>query len=128
MLGVVGVLVLAGVLAAIFVAQRRRQVAKQQLEGRELTLRLLQPFFDDADDLETLLLPFGSVDFGPQSPCIASGGGGRVFQCTATSVLNRRTTLHQVCSFVRLFGWLVGWLVGWLGVWLVRCVSVWLCV
>ncbi len=46
-------------------------------------------------DVDELLLPAGSVDFGPRSPVIAAGSGGRVFRCKLTLPATTRTTLTE---------------------------------
>ena len=99
---VIVIVVVAIVAFSSWNGARKRKLAVQQEKGRDNTLRLLQPYFDE-EDLAQLLLPIGSIDFGPHSPVIATGGGGRVYKCTATSTLNRRATLQQAVALKEIY-------------------------
>ncbi len=51
--------------------------------------QLLAPFVRE-DDLLSALLPSGSIDFSTLSPCIASGGGGRIYRCQVLASTSRQ--------------------------------------
>jgi hypothetical protein len=94
----IGLVVLAAALVvavpttAVFLVQRRRARARLQaslLSRRAATVELLQRFLPDAD-VDNVMLPPHSADFGPHSPCIASGGGGSVY-VVATHAPNRNS-------------------------------------
>jgi len=96
------VVVIVGTSLATYYIVKRRKRMEQLSKGREVTLQLLKPYIAD-DDLANLLLPCGSVDFGPESPCVATGGGGRVFQCHAVSSINERTKLKQTVALKEIY-------------------------
>lgn len=98
------VLVVAAVVAFV-VLWRRRQVAKRdKIElHRAHTIELLQSFVDQEDDLTEALLPADSIDFNPKSPCIAAGGGGQIFKCTAQLSVSQRMVLKQTVALKEVY-------------------------
>ena len=76
----VGLVVLGIPVVVVLVVRNRRAKAlllQSLTQRRAATVELLQCFVDDEDVLDVMLPP-DSVDFGPHSQCIASGGGGSV--------------------------------------------------
>jgi hypothetical protein len=51
--------------------------------------------------LRDLLVPVGSVDFGPNSPCVAFGGNGRVSVCVHVLYGEYACVLARKCARVR---------------------------
>ena len=105
--GIMEVALLAAVLivcVAVFLAacQHWQRVLAALSGRRNETLELLQTFSSKEDLAASVLTP-GSVDFGPKSPCVASGGGGRIYKCTVTSTVNSRLQLQQVVALKEIF-------------------------
>ena len=82
---VIAVVVAAVPTGAVLHARRLRAQARLRdavSERRAVTVQLLQNFVAD-EDVDSVILPPDSVDFGVRSVCVASGGGGAVYVVVA---------------------------------------------
>ena len=98
------IIVMLGVVVAITVVRARRKRLHMVMEKtRVATIELLQTYVEDEDVFQAVL-PVGCIDFQPNSPVLAAGGGGRVFKCTATWNLNSRFELKEEVALKELYG------------------------
>ena len=101
------VLVTVAVPAVTYNRWAAAKLRRKQIEASSFTttMELLEQYLPQ-DNLAEALIPAGSVDFGPQSVCIAQGAGGRVFKCTAVSQVTERMKLQQHVALKELFSML----------------------
>ena len=90
--GGAAVLVIAVIVTVVLVRRERfrRARLRSQSQRRAATIGLLQSLLPEDEDVEDVMLPPGSVDFGPRSELVASGGGGSVYRSTLTLATTQR--------------------------------------
>lgn len=86
-------LLAAAVIVTVILVRRerhRRARLRSQSQRRAATIGLLQSLLPEDEDVEDIMLPPGSVDFGSRSELVASGGGGSVYRSTLTLATTQR--------------------------------------
>ena len=94
--------IVAIAVVAIVLQQKQARRRKLLSHRRRTTLQLLQDHVTDSS-LEDALLPYGSIDFGPESVCVAAGAGGRIYRCHATPAISAHGRWHNDVALKEIF-------------------------